>query len=443
MSVDPRLYKGGFSDDLFWLTFYIQHLGESNCGLAVAKNARLRWDTKPGLLRHVFGERFGQFDGDEGIGYCGPTAEPIHVYSRFGELVVCFSGNISNREALLAKLMQEGIPFEKGDDVEVITSLIVRTNYKIVDSIKAMAGLVQGAYSLVILSEHGIYAICSPEGHWPLVIGKKEGALVVSSESAGFFNRGFKLIRDVEPGEILLIKDAREEVLGKMNGRGSKFCSFYLVYTSFASAVLRGRPASLIRKNLGGVLARRDIQRGFIPDVVIPVPDSGRFHAIGYHQEYCRAICRGAISRIPLYDEGLLKYPHAGRSFTPQSGEARRLMAHVKILPGGEDWTGLVVVVCDDSIVRGTQTQEDLIPKLRSLGVKKIHLRISEPELLDYCPYGKTTKKGELLAQRFPEIADRVRFLGVDSLEYNTIDDLVSVIGIPSEQLCLDCNIRH
>jgi amidophosphoribosyltransferase len=221
-----------------------------------------------------------------------------------------------------------------------------------------------------------------------------------------------------------------------------QICSFVWVYTAFPNGVFEGIPSSLVRKRLGSSLARRDIENGFIPDIVAPVPDSGRFHAIGYLQEFCRQMNEGKISRIPFYDEVLLKFAYAGRSFIPQTEEARALEAHIKLLTGGEDYTGKIVVICDDSIVRGTQTQTNLVPKLRLMGIEDTHFRISNPELLSHCPWGKTTKKGETLAHRMPKKEDRINFLGIKSLEYNTVEDLVRAIGLPREQLCVDCDLK-
>ena len=149
----------------------------------------------------------------------------------------------------------------------------------------------------------------------------------------------------------------------------------------------------------------------------------------------------GKISRIPLYDEGLVKYPYAGRSFTQDTPEAREIEAGIKILPLGERYEGLRVVVCDDSLVRGVQTRTNLVPKLRLLGFAEIHFRIADPELRSACPWGKTTKKGEIFVVEFPTKEERIKTLGVDSLEYNTIDDLAEAIGIPKEDLCVDCNL--
>ena len=443
LSVDPQTYKDNFLEDLFWGTFYQQHLGEEYCGLSTCnRGQQIRIQTHHGLFRPTFNGNLGGLEGTDGIGYCGSEREPFLIDSKMGELSVCFSGNIINRLELVEEFKRLGHIFEKGgEDIEIIVKLIAQGD-GVVEGIKLMTTKIQGAYSLVILTREGIYIARCPNAHWPLVVGEKKGATVVASESGGFGNLGFKLVRDIAPGEIVLIKNGHCQHKAIISGDRVQICSFLWVYTAFPNGIFEGIPASLVRKRLGAALARRDIKNGFIPDIVAPVPDSGRFHAIGYHQECCRQIMAGTIQRMPLYDETLLKFPYAGRSYTSQTQEARDLEAHVKLLTSGEDYTDKVLVVCDDSIVRGTQTQTNLVPKVQSLGIQEIHFRISNPELLSYCPWGKTTKKGETLASRMPQIEDRIRFLGVKSLVYNTIEDLVKAIGLPADQLCVDCNLK-
>ena len=149
------------------------------------------------------------------------------------------------------------------------------------------------------------------------------------------------------------------------------------------------------------------------------------------------------ITKIPFYDELLLKWAYAGRSFTPSNQTKREFEADIKILPSSENYQGMIVVIVDDSIVRGTQTRTNLVPKLRFLGIKEIHLRIANPELLSYCRWGKTTKKGECLAVQIPSKEERTKFLGVEGLKYNTIDDLVKATGLEREQLCIDCSLPY
>jgi len=440
LSIDPGKFNGSFLEDMFWGTFYHQHLGEDYAGLSTFRDGEFKIRTHRGRFRATFSGDLEGLDGTEGIGYCGCVREPYYAESRLGELAACFAGNLRNLVDLTARFKSAGHVFTRGDDIEVITKLTAQGE-DLVGGIRNLIREMDGALSLMILTGEGIYVARCPAGRWPLVIGEKEGAVVAASESGGFTNLGYRRIRDVEPGEIVLLKNGRCETRSRIECGPQQVCSFYWVYTGFPNNVTGGVPDSLVRKRLGATLAARDIQRGFIPDVVIPVPDSGRFHAIGYHQEFCRQMMAGRLTRIPLYDELLLKYPYAGRSFIPQDQLKRDKEARIKLLASGEDCAGKVVVVCDDSIVRGTQTQMDLVPKLRQAGVKEIHLRISNPELRSHCKWGKTTRKGELLVDRIPALDDRAKFLGVEDLEYNTIPDLAAAIGRPLEGLCVDCSL--
>lgn len=456
LSINSENYQGNFLDDIFWQTFYQQHLGEEYAGLATYDGKRIKIRTHRGLFRSTFSEDLKGLEGTEGIGYCGSAREPYFTDSRLGKFSLCCSGNIINLSKLVKRFKNLGQTFERGDDVEVIAKLIVQEE-RIVDGIKRMTEEVEGAYSILLLTSEGIYAVRSPSGHWPLVIGEKKGAVAVASDTGGFGNFGFKRVRDLKPGEIVLIKNGEWKQVGRISFEKVQICSFWWVYTAFANGVFEGIPVSLVRKRLGATLARRDIEKGFIPHIVAPIPDSGRFHAIGYHQEFCRQMMLGRINRVPLYDEVLLKYGYAGRSFTPQTQEARDREAFVKILSSGESLENLleafeplvglsgrqlknlILVICDDSIVRGTQIQTNLVPKLKALGIDDIHFRISNPELRSHCLWGKTTRKGETLASRLPKKEDRIRSLGIKSLEYNRIEDLIQAIGLPQEQLCVDC----
>ncbi len=438
LSIDPARYRADFTQDLFWGTFYHQHLGEAYCGLSAFRDGNFQIRTHRGLFRPSFARDMDGMCGTEAIGYCGGVREPHFTESRLGALACCFSGSVTNLAELTERFKRSAHTFTRGDDIEVMTNLVAQGG-DVVDGLQKMTRELQGAFSLLILSAEGIYAARCPSGRWPLVLGAKDGAVVAATESGGFRNLGFERVRDVEPGEIVLMKDGRLETRGRMPQSQAQVCSFYWAYTGFPNNAFEGLPDSVVRKRLGACLAARDIEAGFIPDVVIPVPDSGRFHAVGYHQEFCRQMMAGRISKVPLYDELLMKYPYAGRSFIPQTKEKRDREARIKMLASGEDCAGKVIVVCDDSIVRGTQTQTDLVPKLRQTGVKEIHFRVSYPELRSHCQWGKTTRKGEVLASRIPDLEQRVRFLGVEGLQYNTIQDLVQAIGRPLDELCADC----
>jgi amidophosphoribosyltransferase len=435
VSINPKREKN-VNGDLFWGTFYQQHLGEEYCGVSIIdQDNGFVTRINEGHFRNAFGkeEKIWKKVISEAIGCCGSSREPFHVYSRIGEFSVCFSGNILNAEPLMDEFKAAGQNFVQGDEAELICKIIASGGsfWKGMEEIKKT---VKGSYSILVLTKEGLY-VCS-DGRWPLVIGKKEGVLAVATGSAGFGNLELELIDDVGSG-ILLLKDG--EIKEWIKTESSPVCSFMWVYTGFPADVFHGVPASSIRKALGASLARKDIMIGVIPDLVLPVPDSGRFHAIGYHQEFVRASNEGRIDRVPEYDETLLKYPYAGRSFIPQSQEIRDMEASIKLIPVAEKYKNKKAVIVDDSIVRGTQARNNLVPKLRSLGLSEIYFRVGNPELISHCPWGKTTKQGEMLVNSIPNLDERREYLDVDSLIYSSENDLKQVFEIVSQEICMDC----
>ena len=437
-----------FSQEFFKAVFYQQHFSEEWAGVAVFRNRRGKMfaRTKPGLFRPNFERAIKQLRGIAGIGYCGPAKEPLEIKINRETIGICFSGRIRNCRKLKNRLMKRGASFKRRTvrdlEIEVIAKLIAEGK-DIVDGIRHMTKQIEGTYTLLILHREKIYSARSPDGHWCLTIGKKEGEVIIASSSAGFSNMGFEIEKEVLPGEIISLQNGKWKTEDKMPSKKVQICSFLPVYTDHPAGKFQGIPISLIRKRLGLSLAQKDIRKEFVPYIVIAVRNSGGFHEIGYFQEFCRQVNSGTIKKVPLHDEFLMKYDYAGRSFTPIKKLKRELEAKLKLLISSERFEGkIVIVVIDDSIVRGTQMVADLIPKLRMLGVEiEIHLRIANPELRSHCPWGKSTKKGECLAVRIPSIEKRIKFLGVESLVYNTIDDLVEAIGLPREQLCIDCSL--
>jgi len=451
-----------FKRELFLGTLYHQHLREEYSGLAVSDGKRIKVQTHRGLFKPNFENNMEGLGGSEGIGYCGSNREPCLVTSKTGQWGICFSGNLRNKEELEKNLMNNGHVFEqtgkKITDVEIIIKLIAQEE-TILEGLKNLSQKVDGAYSILVITADGIYATRCPSAQWPLVIGKKNGTIAVASESGGFKNIGFEIVQDLKPGQIVLLKNGKFYSESIIEPDKVKICSFLWVYTSFPTSRIEGIPVSLVRKRLGAALARKDIEAGFIPHLVAPVPDSGRFHAIGYIQEFTRQLILGNINRMPLYDEILVKFPHIGRSYTPSSQQKRNRKADIKLLTSSETTEQLLeflkevstfleislkqleLVLVDDSIVRGTQSRSRLVPKIKSSGIDRIHLRVSNPELPSHCPWGKSTKKGELLVFRKPTLEERTKHLGVKSLRHNAISDLVDAIGLPEEKLCVDCDL--
>lgn len=450
LSVNLEVYRDEFLKDLFWGIFYQQHLGQEEAGLAVFSSGGLELISPQarisategflifhhkGLVRAGLGRILtGKERGELGIAYCGPdTKEPILIDSHWGKLALCFTGNLINFSSL-----KEEFPSE--DEVSLLANLITQGK-NLEEGLEIATQKIVGSFTVLILSKEGIVGYSS-DGRWPLVIGEKPGAIALATSSAGFRNFGFKLSQTLTAGEMILVKNGQIKKLGKISSsKRTKICSFLWVYTSFPNEVFLGVDVSLVRKILGASLARKDIEKGFLPDVVMPVPDSGRYYAIGYHQEFVRAAKEGKIpqEKIPLYDELLLKYPFASRSFTPIQEQERKWEAHIKIVHTSLPYQGKKVVVLDDSIVRGNQFRENLIPKIKATGVKEVHIRIGCPMILSYCPWGKTTKEGELFAEVYPDSSQRQKYLDVESLVYNTVEDLIQAIMLPKEILCFDC----
>lgn len=442
-------YKGrfNFSELLLHGAFYHQHLEGGFGGLAALNDGVIASDSKPRQIRHNFEDRVmsGEFRGTEGIGYCGDAKEPFKCGSRIGEVALAFAGNIINRKQLMAYYATRGRVFDpdRSGDAQTMANLIFREE-GLVTGIRNAAAQIKGSFTFLMLTKEGVVATVSQDNHWPMVIGEQDGAVAIASDSTCFYNLGFKRTRDLQPGEIVLLKDGKLTSLSRLNPLSSQVCKFLWVYTAFPPAMICGVPASLVRERLGASLARADIEAGFIPDIVSYVPDSGRCHGIGYHNEYCRAMNAGKIGSVPLLKEVLFKYPYAGRSYTPATQEERDKEAYLKIVPSSDRFDGLTLALLEDSVVRGTQILNSIGPKLRGLGFKEIHVRASNPELLSCCPWGKTTQPGELLALNCPDLEERARVLGVDSLRYNSIQDLNDAVReIDPSMLCIDCALRH
>ncbi|NQT49657.1 hypothetical protein HQ571_03105 [Candidatus Kuenenbacteria bacterium] len=470
MSIDPKRYcqdspdeerDQSFVQDLFWTTFYQQHFGQQYAGLVTVDNGgEFLLRTHRGLLRETFANDLAGFSGPLGLGHISSSVrEPYFAKSScFPPFAICFAGRIGNREELLSYFIGQNRVFERDDDAFLLAQLIVDAtwdhekdhDWNFMNGIGHMAEKMRGSYAIAILTANGIYVARGHDAHESVVIGEKDGSIVAVSDSCGIYNQGFVYQRDLDPGEVVVLESGSCRLLGKIaldRAEESQPCSFKWIYTSNPGAVMEGLSAAEARRRLGARLARLDIEQGFFPDVIIPVPDSGRFHAIGAHQEYVRNARENPGARIPFYDEILCKYPYAGRSFTEVDRERRKLEALKKLLPILEgNYENAVVAFYDDSIVRGTQTSGDLLPKLKAIGLREVHARISSPKLVNVCPWGKANRvKNDLVAlgpdgkiRTDEEIAE---LLGVDSCRFNLPSDVAKEFMFSARRLCLDCFI--
>lgn len=450
--------KSDCREDLFYGTDYHSHLGTQFAGLAVFGKkglARKIHDISAGQFKSKFYEDYANLSGDMGIGVISAKDEqPLFVNSRFGHLAIVANGNLDNAGKLVGELHAKGHSFSEVTDGNVnlteLAAKMIVSRSSIVAGINYFFSRVSGSCSLLVLAKEGIYAARDKLGYSSLAIGEKPGSRAVSTEVSAFPNLGYKIVRYLGPGEIVLMKQSGVQVKAKARAC-NQICSFLWIYTGFPASSYEGINAEVVRERSGENLAKSD---NVTADLAAGVPDSGTAHAIGY------AMGAG----IP-YRRVLIKYtPGYGRSYTPPSQKVRDLVAKMKLIPVADIIKGKRVVICDDSIVRGTQLKNSTIAKLKASGVKEIHLRIACPPLMFPCKFGCSTRSiSELAARRaikamegkdikdvsayIDEYSEKHRKmvewirkeLGATSLKYQKLDDMVDAIGRPKEGLCLYC----
>jgi amidophosphoribosyltransferase len=447
------------SEALFYGTDYHSHLGTQRAGLAVF-NGRIKrsiHNTTTSQFKSKFISELSELKGSAGIGVISDfEPQPIIISASFGNFALAFNGFLTNKDQLAREIMTKGGSFSEMsagqiNAVEVVGKLIAGQN-DIVKGLEYLFEKIIGAASLLILTKKGIYAARDRIGRTPLVVARRGKKLAVASETSAFANLGFKTIRSLLPGETtLLTKDnIQEKIAGK---KREKICAFLWVYTGFPASSYNGQSVELVRERCGENLAKADNIKA---DLVTGVPDSGIAHALGYAKE----------SGIP-YRRPLVKYTAGyGRSYTPPSQEIRKQVAKMKLIPIEKVVEGKRIIVCDDSIVRGTQLKNQGVKKLWQSGAKEVHVRIACPPLMFPCRYCLSTRTGQELATRKilakifgRKVTDQeaegyldhkgknyqkmVSLMGkeleVTSLKYQTIDGMVAAIGLPEKRLCLEC----
>ena len=406
-----------------------------------------------------FVDDYKKMDGYFGIGAIeDESPQPLIFHSKFGRYAVVASGLIANKKELVKELLNEGASFtevaEGGvNNTEIVASLINRGD-NIVEGIASMRGIIEGSICVLVLTPEGIYAARDKFGRFPLALGKSRDShrksYVVATEASSFENLGYDLLRFIGPGEIVLLSPEGIKQL-KPEGVPKRICSFLWIYTGYPSSSYDGISVEKTRERCGAFLAKRDNVQA---DFVAGVPDSGVGHAIGY------AMASGIPYRRPL-----VKYtPGYGRSYTPPTQEIRDLVATMKLSAVREVIHGNRMIICDDSIVRGTQLKNYTIKKLWDNGAKEIHIRPACPPLMFSCIYASSTRSNAELACRkairalegkdleysqdyldtesskHATMIEWIRQdLNVTSLKYLAIEDMIEAIGMPADQLCLHC----
>lgn len=416
-------------NDLFWGTFYLQHRAQDYCGLALSNNGYLKDYTHHGLLRQHFSkEILNSIQGNIGIGSVSSERAPIVELSVSGCMIMAFDGNIINNVEIRDALLKKSVSFSGYHNSEevidpMLSARIISQEPSFEEGVKKLASMIKGDFAIVALTKEKVYA-ARGWGRKPLVIGKKDSRYVVSSESTAFENMGIDLIRDVEPGEIISLSENGIKTIAKLDLNPLKYGTFEWVYNAYPASIIDGKCVAEVRMNLGRLLAKKYPVEA---DIISPIPNSGRWHAIGYSKE----------SKIP-YKEAFVRYDYSDRSYTPGDQVSRDQEAKIKLIPVKNVINGKRIVIVDDSIVRGTQLLNRVL-ELRRLGAKEVHARIACPPLMCACKFGKATRTdSECIARRMP-VEEIKKKLELDSLEYATIEMLEEAIGYPREKLCLTC----
>jgi len=422
----------------FYGLYALQHRGTESAGIATSDGERILIFKDMGLVSQVFTEGdLATLKGNLAIGHCRYSttgsstwvnAQPTLRPTKYGTLALAHNGNLTNTGDL-AELVQklEGSVTSKSGattDTEIMTALIALQDEKNVEaSALAVLPQLEGAFSLVFMDEHTLYAARDRHGVRPLVLGKLETGWVVASESAALDIVGAAFVREIEPGEFIAIDNdgVRSQRWAEAQPKG---CLFEYVYLARPDTTIAGSGIHKTRVAIGAQLAREAPAEA---DLVIPVPESGTPAAIGYAKE----------SGIP-FGLGLVKNSYVGRTFIQPSQTIRQLGIRLKLNPLREIIEGKRIVVVDDSIVRGN-TQRAIVRMLREAGAREIHVRISSPPVKWPCYYGiDFATKAELIANGL-EVEEIRRSIGADSLGYVSIDGLISATQVPSERLCSAC----
>jgi len=451
--------KNNCAETLFYGTDYHSHLGTEYGGLVVLGKdfTRQIHNLSQSQFKSKFYDDYKWIDGNKGIGVISDYDEqPIYLKSRFGPFCIVTSGFVENAEKLADRLLSRGISFSEVSKRAVNTpeliAKIINQGNDFIDGIEKMFDVIEGSCSLLLLHKDGIYAARDRFGYTPLIVGRREDAWAVTSETSAFPNNGFEITKHIEPGEIILINEdgivQRRPAATDVN----QICAFLWIYTGFPASNYEGINVETVRERCGRCLAKHD--EDIEVDLVSGVPDSGCAHGLGYAMESGKPFRRPLVKYTPGY----------GRSYTPPSQDKRDLIAKMKLIPIKEVIEGNSIVVCEDSIVRGTQLKNFAIKKLWDCGAKQIHIRPACPPLMFPCRFNLSTRSIKELAARrairsleghdLKDVSEYIdtncekykrmvqwiaKDLGVSTLRYQTVDDMVKAIGRPREKLCLYC----
>jgi len=415
--------------------YALQHRGQESAGIAASDGQQVRVSKAMGYVADVFGsDTLATLPGRSAIGHVRystagesrlANAQPFLIDCAHGQISICHNGNLVNADGLRNELVGQGSIFQSGSDTEVVLHLFARSKARTAeDAVIDSVTQVQGAFSFLMLTKDRMIAVRDPHGFRPLALGRLGDAFVVCSETCAMDLIGASYVRDIEPGEVLVVGGGGVRSIKPFGAAPLAHCVFEHVYFARPDSYVFGQSVNEVRTDLGRILAR---EQRVDADVIVPVPDSGVCAAMGYAEE----------AGIPLR-MGLIRNHYVGRTFIQPQSAIRHFGVKVKLNPVRAILEGRRVVLVDDSLVRGT-TSRKIVRMVRAAGAKEVHVRISCPPTISPCFYGvDTPRRSELIAAT--HTLDEIRtYLDADSVAYLSLDGLMRAVGERRSHYCSSC----
>ncbi len=426
------------SEACYRALFALQHRGQESCGIAINNDGVIRGYKDAGLVNEVFTPQVleSMGSGSMAVGHCryGTTgadqwlnAQPLVVNHVKGRMALAHNGNLTNAIDLREELELDGSIFHTTSDTEVISYVITKeriTSDSIEEAISKAMQKLKGAYSLVVMSPSKLIAVRDPKGFRPLCIGTIDGGYVFSSESCALDAVGAKFLRDVKPGEIVVVDKNGLRSMQAVEDKNSALCVFEFIYFARPDSVIDGSCVHVARQRAGAFLA---LEHPVQADVVIGVPDSGLDAAVGYSKQ----------SGIP-YDIGFVKNKYIGRTFIQPTQTLRENTVSIKLNPISSTVKGKRVILVDDSIVRGT-TSARIVRTLRDAGATEVHMRVSAPPFLFPCYFGTDVDSSDGLIANNHTVEEIAKIIGVDSLGFLGNDSVLKIADSTGLGFCTAC----
>lgn len=419
----------------YYALFSLQHRGQESAGISIS-GEDFKVYKGMGLVNEVFDDKtLSRLRGNSAIGHVRysttgesklENAQPLFVRSKSGSISVAHNGNLVNYKELRKELESDGRVFLTDSDTEVIAHLLSSylLDNEIEDALALLSEKLQGSFTLALLLNHTVVGYRDPLGFKPLCVGKLENGYVIASESCAIDSVGGELIRDVKPGEAVIIEDGELRFERIAESTQKAICVFEYIYFARPDSIIDGRSVYSVRFDIGRTLAR---ENPVDVDIISPVPDSGTTSSIGYAFE----------SGIP-YIEALIKNRYVGRTFIMPEQRSRELSVKLKMNALKENVKGKRVLLIDDSIVRGT-TSRRIVDLVRKAGAREVHFRVGSPPIISPCYFGIDMSTREELIASSKTIEDIRKTINADSLAYLSLKGLIESVKIDEGDLCLAC----